>query len=330
MLTKDEIKQFLQEDATSTLKQKAREGQRYYEGEHDILDYRMFYYNADGNLVEDKYRSNVKIPHPFFTELVDQGTQFVLSGTDGIFKSDDTELQKHLDTYFNKNKRFMVELAETITGMQAKGFDYMHAYVGKDDRLCFENADCLGVVEVEGRFAEDGKDQFIWQYLDRIDKDGKKQWKVLNIDDENTYYYIRTDNDDIEDDLNVKVNPKPHRVYKKENSEALYTKPFGFLPFFRIDNNKKKHSLLKPVKPAIDDYDIMASSLSNNLIDFDTPIHVVRGFQGDNLDELQTNVKTKKMVGVDEDGGMEIMTVDVPYQAREAKLKLDEQTIYKA
>lgn len=38
----------------------------------------------------------------------------------------------------------------------------------------------------------------------------------------------------------------------------------------------------------------IVSSLSNNLIDFDTPIHVVKGFQGDNLEELQTNLKTKK------------------------------------
>ena len=53
------------------LKKQAREGQRYYDGQNDILDYRMFYFNADGKLVEDTTRSNVKIPHRFFTELVD-------------------------------------------------------------------------------------------------------------------------------------------------------------------------------------------------------------------------------------------------------------------
>lgn len=42
----------------------------------------------------------------------------------------------------------------------------------------------------------------------------------------------------------------------------------------------------------------IVSSLSNNLIDFDTPIHVVKGFQGDNLEELQTNLKTKKYLPV--------------------------------
>jgi hypothetical protein len=56
---------------------------------------------------------------------------------------------------------------------------------------------------------------------------------------------------------------------------------------------------------------------------------VVKGFQGDNLDELQTNLKTKKLIGVDDDGGVEVHTVDVPYQARVAKLELDEKNIYR-
>jgi SPP1 family phage portal protein len=73
----------------------------------------------------------------------------------------------------------------------------------------------------------------------------------------------------------------------------------------------------------------MASSLSNNLVDFDTPIHVVKGFEGDNLDELQQNIRTKKLIGVGEDGDLEIKTIEVPYQARLTKLELDEKNIYR-
>lgn len=329
MLTVEEIKKFIDEDNASDFKRRAREGQRYYEGRHDILDYRMFYWNADGNLVEDKTRSNVKIPHPFFTELVDQGTQHILSGEDGIFHSDDPELQKQLDLYFNKNRTFKAELSETITGQQAKGFDYMFAYKEKD-RLVFENADCLGVVEVEGRFADDGKDQRIWRYVDRIDKDGHTQWKILVIDDENTYYFCQTDDGEIKPDDSVEINPKPHALYTGKDGK-LYQKDFGFLPFFRLDMNKKRVSLLHAVKLLIDDYDLMASSLTNNLIDFDNPIHVVKGFPGDDLNELTQNLKTKKLIGIPAEGneGVEIKTVDIPFDARKAKLDLDERAIYK-
>ena len=327
MLTIEEIKTFINEDNASLLKKKAREGWAYYEGRHDILDYRMFYWNADDNLVEDKTRSNVKIPHQFFTELVDQGTQHILSGEEGIFQSEDESLQSYLDLYFNKNRAFKAELAETITGQQAKGYDYMYAYK-QNGRLVFENADCLGVVEVEGRFTEDGKDQRIYRYVDRIDKDGHVQLKILVIDDEYTYFYCQTDNGEILEDKTVEINPKPHDLYSDKDGN-LYKKKFGVLPFFRLDMNKKRIGLLPAVKAIIDDYDIHASSLTNNLIDFDTPLHVIKGFEGDILDKLQQNLKTKKMVGVSEDGGIEVHTVEIPYQARVAKLELDEKSIYK-
>lgn len=72
MLTESEIIEFINEDRASDKKQFARIGLKYYEGEHDILNYKLYFYNADGELVEDTTRSNIKISHPFFTELVDK------------------------------------------------------------------------------------------------------------------------------------------------------------------------------------------------------------------------------------------------------------------
>lgn len=329
MLTIDEIKQFIQDDASSDRKKFARKGQAYYDGDHDIKQYRLFYYNADGNLVEDKTRSNVKIPHPFFTELVDQAVQYILSGKDGFVKSDDPELQKILDEYFNENEDFTSELSEVLTGCMVKGFDYMYAYKNEDNKLSFMCADAMGVIEVRAKDTDDGCAYVIYWYIDRFEKGQKKIKRIQVWDSEKVYYYVQDGNGMITEDESEEINPKPHTLYKKEGDEAIYYKGFGFIPFFRLDNNKKQFSCLKTVKDLIDDYDLMASSLSNNLIDFDTPIHVVKGFQGDNLEELQTNLKTKKIIGVDDDGDVEVKTVDVPYQARQVKLDLDEKNIYR-
>jgi SPP1 family phage portal protein len=95
-----------------------------------------------------------------------------------------------------------------------------------------------------------------------------------------------------------------------------------------LDNNKKQFSGLKPIKGLIDDYDLHACSLSNNLKDFDTPLYAVKGFEGDNLEELQTNLKTKKIIGVGEGGDVEVRTVEIPYQARKEKLLLDKEGIF--
>lgn len=329
MLSIDEIKRFMDDDSSSDKKKFARQGQAYYDGDHDIKKYRLFYYNADGQLVEDKTRSNVKISHPFFTELVDQAVQYILSGDGKLFRADDPALQKKLDSYFNENEDFTSELSETLTGCMAKGFEYMYAYKNSDNKLSFMCADSIGVIEVRDKDTDDGCSYVIYWYVDRIEKGQKKIKRIQVWDASQVYYYVQDGDDKIIEDESEKYNPKPHTLYKKDGDDKIYSKAFGFIPFYRLDNNKKQFSGLKTVKDLIDDYDLMASSLSNNLIDFDTPIHVVKGFQGDNLDELQTNLKTKKIIGVDEDGGLDVKTVDVPYQARQAKLELDEKNIYR-
>lgn len=332
MLSINEIKQFIQDDATSDKKIFAKKGQDYYEGLHDIKNYRLFYYNADGKLVEDKARSNVKISHPFFTELVDQAVQYMLSGQEGFIKSDIPELQAELDAYFNENEDFTAELSEVLQGCMAKGFEYMYAYKNAEGKISFMCADSIGVVEVRAKDTDDGCEYVIYHYVDRIEK-GKKKIKRIQVwDSMNIYYYVQDGEGNIELDASEPINPKPHTLYKKEGDAKTFFENFGFIPFFRLDNNKKQVSNLKIIKELIDDYDLMASSLSNNLIDFDTPIHVVKGFEGDSLDELQQNLKTKKIIGMestDSGAGVDIMTVDVPFQARQVKLDLDEKNIYR-
>lgn len=329
MLTIDEIKELIDSDRTSDKKQFARIGERYYDGDHDIKKYRLFYYNADGELVEDKTRSNVKIPHPFFTELVDQCTQYILSD-DRIVIADDTKLQDYMDKYFNNNDGFMSELSDCITDMQVKGWAYMYVYKNTRDKMAFASADPLDVVEVREKDADDGCKYTIYHYIERIDK-GRKIIKRIQVwDEKETWFYTQVNDGELQLDESQHVNPRPHVLYTEGNKKGeTYFDGFGYIPFIRIDNNRKQISSLKPVKPLIDDYDLMASSLSNNLIDFDTPLHVVKGFEGDNMDELQTNLKTKKIIGVGEDGDVDVKTVDVPYQARQAKLELDEKNIYR-
>ena len=327
MLTEEEIKTFIERDSTSTRKKMAKVGQRYYDAEHDILDYRMFYYNADGQLVEDKYRTNTKISHPFFTELVDQAVQYMLSGEDGIIHSDIPELQSRLDEYFDDD--FICELNDVLTGTMSKGFEYMYAYMNKNGRLSFECADSLGVIEVRERDTDDGCAYVIYWYIDKLTKENKVIKRIQVWDENETYFYVQENNGKLMLDDSEPINPRPHVIYTKENDKHIYFDNFGFIPFFRLDNNKKQWSGLKPIKDLIDDYDIMSCGLSNNLADFDYPLHVVKGFNGDDLNELQTNLKTKKMIGVDPDGGVEVHTVDIPYDARKVKMDEDEKNIYR-
>lgn len=326
MLTTQEIQHLIEEDISSEKKRFAKIGDRYYNGEHDILNYQIYYYDADGNLQLDKFKSNIRISHPFFTELVDQQVQYMLSGDGNIIRSDDPELQTKLDDYFNDD--FYSEIYELLLGTISKGFEYMYAVTDEEGKTRFECADSMGVVEVRAKDTDDGCEYFIYWYVDRIEKGQKKIKRIQVWDSEQVYFYVQEDEGKIINDDSVERNPRPHTIFTDLRGKK-YGKGFGFIPFWRLDNGRKQISGLKSIKELIDDYDLMACSLSNNLQDFTDALYVVTGFQGNNLDEMIQNIKAKKHIGVDSGGELDIKTVDIPYQARQVKLEMDEKNIYR-
>lgn len=333
MLTPGEIKALIDKDAASEKKQQAKKGLQYYECGHDIKEYRIFFVNADGQLQEDKTKSNIKISHPFLTELVDQKVQYMLSGKEAYgglryIKSDIPELQGELDTRFNENDEFNAELYEALTDASVNGFAYMYAYKDKDEKTSFQCADAMGVVEVRKDETADGCDYVIYHYVDRIGKDNKKVKRIQVWDQQQTYYYCQIDDGAIVLDESQEINPRPHIIYKKDRDESTYFEGFGFIPFFVLPNNRKQFSDLKPIKTLIDDYDLMSCGLSNNIQDANETLYVVKGFDGE-LDEMMLNMKAKKHISLPESGDVEIRTIDIPYQARQAKLELDEKNIYR-
>ncbi len=326
MLSPSEIKSLIDNDSASQRKRLAKVGVRYYEGDHDIRDYRIFYFDADGKLKEDKSKSNIKIAHPFFTEIVDQIVPYLIPGDKPFIKSDSPELQKQLDAYFDED--FVAELSETVTGVQSKGFDYMFAHKSSEDgRTHFQWADSIGVVECEAKHTSDHRDYVIYWYVDRIDKDGRRIVNIRVYDDTNVYYFYCVDDGEIKPDMSSGTSQEPHSVYTV--GKRIYGESYGKIPFFRMDNCKKQFSALKPIKPLIDDYDLMNAGLSNNIQDTNEALYVVRGFQGDNLDELMVNIKTKKHIGVDDEGGVDIQTINIPVEARKVKMEIDEKNIYR-
>lgn len=327
MLSPDEIAALIQDDIASERKRRAKVGQRYYHGDHDILDYKLYYYNADGQLVEDKTRSNIKISHPFFTEQVDQCVQYMLSGKDPFVYSDIPELQEHLDQYFGDE--FRAELQETLTDCCAGGFGYMYSYMSANGHTSFTYADAMGVVEVREKDTDDHTQYMIYWYIDRIDKGRKKIKRIQVWDKDQVTYFAQIDSGQIVLDADEPLNPRPHVVYQKDDEEGKFGDSLGYIPFFRLDSNRRQTSHLKPIKALIDDYDLMACGLSNNLQDISDALYVVKGFQGDNLEEMIQNVRVKKHIGVEPDGDVDIKTVDIPVAARQAKLDIDEKNIYR-
>lgn len=325
MLDEAQIKKLINEDYNSQQKRKARVAQRYYDGKHDILKYKMYYYNKDGELIEDTTRSNIKISHPFFTELVDQCVQYMLSSKEPIVKSSDVELQKLLNKYFGS--AFKTELSDTLTDTCIGGVGWIYAYKNKNDITSFVYATASGVVDVRAKDTDDKCEYKIYWYIDRIENN--KTIKRIQVwDKKQVTYYMQKDNGAIVKDDNETINPRPHIVYSYDGEEGRYGDSLGYIPFFPVYSNRKQTSHLAPIKAIIDDYDLMACGLSNNLQDVAEALYVVKGFKGDNLDELIQNTKQTKHVGVSADGDVDIKTINLPYDARKQKLDIDKENIY--
>ena len=329
MLKPNEIKTLIDNDRVSKRKMLAKTGDRYFNGDHDIKKYRIFFVNADGKLQEDLTRSNIRISHPFWKILAEQEAQYILSGKEPLFNSDDPKLQSRLDEYFNDNDDFNSELYYAVLGAIVKGFDFFYAYKNSNGMTCFQCADSLDVVEVREKETDDGCKYVIYPYLDRMDKNNNPITRIEVWDEKQVTFYVQDGNGSIKLDKDQKPNPRPHVLYKKDGDEATYFEDFGQIPFIRLDNNKKQQSGLHIIKDLIDSYDLMNSGLSNNIQDTNESLYVVKGFEGDNLDELMVNIKAKKHIGVGEDGDVEIKTIDIPVEARKTKMETDEKNIFR-
>lgn len=322
------LEKAINKDRTSEKKKKAKEGLKYYKGEHEILNYRLFYFDSNGVLKEDKYKSNIKIQHQFHTELVDQKVQYLLSNPLEVV-TEDEQLQEKLKEYINED--FQELLQNVVEGASNKGHDYVYTYKDENNKIAFQIADSLGVIAIYDE-ADSAKLKAIIRYYDTTIYADNGEIIITKAeiwtDKQVTYYTQDKDKQGFKLDSNIKPNPRPHVVL--EDDKAIYDGgSLGYIPFFRLDNNKYQKTDLEPIKALIDDYDLMACSLSNNLQDFQEAIYVVKGYPGDSLDELTLNLKTKKTVGVDDNGGIDVKTIDIPVEARKTKLELDKNSIYK-
>ena len=314
-------------DRQSPIKEKMSEGLKYYDYKHDILKFRLFYYNEDGKLVEETNRSNIKIPHAFFTEQVDQKVQYLLSNP-VEFETADTELKTYLEEYIDDD--FQLMLQEMVEGASKKAYEFAYVYRATSGKLLFKVADSRKVIVI---YDDMNEVIAIIRYYDMdITKDNRKVTvtKAELWDTEKTWFFVSSSdyNNRFILDESQEINPRFHQVVEDSDGNLL-GKGFGYVPFLKLSNNKNEKTDLEPIKALIDDYDLMACALSNNLVDFDHPIYAVKGYQSDNLDNLVTNLRTKKTVGVSQDGGIDVKTVDIPVTARKTKLETDKEAIYK-
>lgn len=330
------VKRAINQDRGANYKQEMRLGMDYYNHQHDILKYRLFYFDNEGSVHEEKGRTNIKIPHSYFTEIVDQKVQYLLSNPVRV-ETEQEGLGDYLKEYLDED--FQLVLQELLEGASQKGYDFCYVgYDGGDERIYFKHADSLKVIEIHD--ADYKLIAFVRYYDTNVYQDGKtiRVTRAEVWDAEKVWYFISEGSymKSFKLDKSVPVNPVYHDTYINTESNEAIGRSLGkvlgvheFIPFLKLSNNKYKTNDLKSIKALIDDYDLMACTLSNNLQDFDQPFFAVKNFSGDNYQTMLNNLRTRGAVGTGSDGGLEVHTVNIPVEARKEKLRVDKEGIYK-
>lgn len=320
--------------ASSDRVEAAKTGLAYYAGRHEILDNRIFYIDGDGHVREDKYSTNTRIPHPFLTELIDQKTTYLLANPVKLSTGDDAAFQEHIDEYIDET--FQVTLQTLLSGAAKKGAEYLFARTTSEDKLTFQTASSISTFPV---FNEDFEvERIVRSYsVPGVTNESGVAVTVVRAEvwtKDEVYFFVSKNGERFRPDPAVEMNPRKHVIAHVLDDDGAKTdevigRGYGVLPFFRLSNNESESTDLAPVKTIIDDYDLMNAYLSNNLQDFADVLYVVKGYPGNDLNELKQNLRTKKIASVDSEGGVDVRTVEIPVEGRTRKMDIDRENIYR-
>lgn len=173
--------------------------------------------------------------------------------------------------------------------------------------------------------------------------------------DEKTHYEVWDDQEVIfvngETNQLEKIKMGDQKVDRMRN-------PFGRIPFIEFRNNERRSSDLNKYKALIDAYDKIVSGFANDLDDIQEIILVLKGLNGETESSISIperdaegniqydedgeviykdvkkavnflqQIKAQKFLTVDEVGGVDKITLDIPVEARNAALDLLQEQIY--
>ncbi|WPC08615.1 phage portal protein [Globicatella sp. PHS-GS-PNBC-21-1553] len=317
-----ELTKLINLDMVSQQKKKMKDSIKYYNGEHDILNYRMFYTTSDGTIKEEFNRANEKISHRFHTQLIDQKVAYLLSNK-VKFETKNEELKELLKNYITPE--LQQTIYDLVEGASIKGWEGLYYYYDSKGVIKFQTLDSYNLFAITDDYG--APKQFVRYYKVRVNNLGKDEeiQRAEVFSDEGIYYFVKKNSGYVLD-KNLELNPKPYKMLKI--GDKLYKNKNSKLPILILENNKQRSTDLEPIKSLIDDYDKIASGLTNNILDFDQPVYMVKNYMGDNLDDLIQNLKTRRTVGVDSDGGLSVHTIDIPFEARKEKLSITRKAIY--
>lgn len=312
------------------------DGERYYENENDIHNRVRKVIGRNGEMVEAPYLANNKLSHSFMRKLTKQKIGYLLSKPFTV-TSDNEEFQEAFATYLTK--AFYRLLKNTARDAIVGGKGWIQPYFDEEGDLRFKRIPAREVIP-------------FWKDIDHTELDAAirvYEVEVYEGSEKNTVQYVKFYTKDkvfnyIRDDDGLHADPdmpfesnfaleRDGEPVTDENGDAVPTTiseemMWDRIPLIPIKYNPEEDSLLKHIKPLIDDYDNRRSDLSNTLEDEPDKIKVVKDYDGTDKGEFIYNLARYRTLFLRGSGEVSSLDTSISTDALENHMSRTRRDIY--
>ncbi len=286
----------------SRKRQEQLDGERYYNGDHDIMRRRRTIIGEDGKLqIVDNLPNNHLIDNQYAL-MVDQKTNYLVGKPISV-NCDDKKavdaLQQVLGKAFRRTLKYTAE--DALKGGLAWLYPRMDG-----ERLVFDHFPAWEILpfwaDADHTRLDCAVRYYEMEYWDGQEKKTLKKAEIFKHD--GLYRFDLTDGE-----MTPDVEMGEFQNYVMKDGSGLNWERIPLIPF---KANKNEIPLLRRVRSLQDAINELMSDFANNMQeDARNTILILKNYDGQNLGEFRKNLAAYGAVKVREDGGVETLTVTV-------------------
>lgn len=344
----DIIKSILKDAGDDVKRRYMDVGQRYYDGDHDVLreDFTtswVYEKDNEGNekksLITNENKSNHHNVHNYHQLLVDQKASFI-TGKPPTVTIEGAEKSPELKIYENEITKYVDEtfadtLIDYITGASNKGVEYLHFYIDKNGDLRYTIIPAQEVIAYYDAQYQQNLEAVIRFYSFAVVKPGGETAERKKVEwwtSQDVTYYTEDDEGNFILDPDIKRNPAPHFwnvTYLDGREIQRSPQNWGRVPFVALQNNSSCTSDLTRIKGLQDAYNLLSSSSTNNQIDLVELYWMIQGYGGETARAIESKLRINKAVSItDPNGKIQAQQVTLAVAERLEWLKMLRKDIY--
>lgn len=312
------VEELIQEFLASGKRKEMIDGERYYEGDHDILAMKRTIIGEGGSLTEVDNLPNNRIIDNQYQKMVDQKKNYLL-GKPIVFGTEDNKKYNDLlkQTFNRKFQRLIKNIGEDSLNC---GIAWMFVNYNEQGELEMKRLKPYQVIPIWLDYEHEELEAVIYFY--DWESNGEVYQKVEVYDENGIYRFIRKDNRIIPDEV-------PFSTYFSLLDEDGDELGLNWLkiPVIPWRYNTKEIPLIRKVRSLQDGINAILSTFMNNMQeDARNTILVLVNYDGQNLGEFRRNLSQYGAVKVRNDGtgggGVDTLQVEVNAENYQAILKV--------